>query len=49
MLAGFFEGRSIEAKAEKAGVATLAAIWGYEENVVQKELEQTFSSGPMNL
>ena len=49
VLAGFFDGRSRAAEAEKAGVATLAAIWGCEESVVQKELQQTFSSGPMNL
>jgi len=49
VLVGLFDGRSRAAEAEKAGVATLAAIGGYEENVVQKELEQTFSSGPMNL
>jgi len=49
VLAGSFDGRSRAAEAEKAGVATLAAIGGYEENVVQKELPQTFSSGPINL
>ena len=46
---GFFDGRSGATEAEEAGVAILAAIGGYQENVVQKELPQTFSSGPMNL
>jgi hypothetical protein len=34
---------------EIADVTVLAAIRRYEENVVQKELAETFSSGPMNL
>ena len=34
---------------EIADVTILAAVRGYEENVVQKELAQTSSSGPVNL
>ena len=34
---------------EIADVTILAAVWGYEKKVVQKELAQTSSSGPVNL
>jgi len=49
MLAGLVDVRARVPEPEIADVTILAAVWGYEENVVQKELAQTSSSGPVNL
>ena len=41
--------RAPVAEPEIADVAILAAVRGYQENVVQKELAHTSSSGPVDL
>jgi hypothetical protein len=38
MLVGFMDVRAPDPEPEIADVTVLAAIWGYEKNVVQKEL-----------
>jgi hypothetical protein len=49
MLAGLMDVRGSVPEPEIADVTNPTAVWGYEENVVQKELEQTSSSGSINL
>jgi hypothetical protein len=49
MLVGLMDVRAPDPEPEIADVTVFAAIRRYEENVVQKELARTFSSGPMNL
>jgi hypothetical protein len=49
MLAGLIYVWAPVAEPEIADVTNLAAVWGYKENVVQKELAQTSSSGPVDL
>jgi len=49
MLAGLVDMRARVPEPEIAEVTILTAVWGYEENVVQQELAQASSSGPVNL
>src|SRR6267142_4264356 len=49
MLAGLVDGRARVPEPEIADVTILAAVWGYEEDVVKKELAQTSSPRPVNL
>jgi hypothetical protein len=49
MLAWLMDVRARVPESKIADVTILAAVWGYEENVVQKELAQASSSGPVNL
>jgi len=49
MLAGPMDVRASVPEPEIADVTILAAVGSYEENVVEKKLAQTSSSGPINL